>query len=173
MISALIEEWLTKLGISPDILTHYDEPHRFYHNRDHIEDLVGRAVQRGILDDELLLAIVFHDIVYNPKESNNEELSAKLYKETHADYIEDVYQAILDTKTHEPTNKISNILCKLDLHVLYGDFKTFVEFEHKIFKEYQWVDYKTYQEKRVEILTQLKAKPEFIDYVRNRKLNTN
>ena len=44
-----------------------------------------------------------------------------------------------------------------------------MEFEEGIFKEYQFVDYKAYKEKRIEVLTKLGTKQENIDYVANRK----
>lgn len=158
---------LAELGIPKSELMRYDEPHRFYHNLSHIETMISAAKKREILTDELFLAIVFHDIIYNPKANNNEELSAELlYKYMPLNKIK---QAILDTKTHKPTNELSKQLCDLDLAVLWSDYETFIDFEHKIFKEYQWVDYNIYKEKRLEILSDLGINPEWLNYVKSRK----
>lgn len=162
-----ISKKLTDLGIPQNILERYNEPHRFYHNREHIEVMLSEAKEQNILTDELFLAIVFHDIIYDPKANDNEELSVKLL----CDYVNNkqISQAILDTKTHKPTNKLSKQLCDLDLGVLKGSFETFIDFENKIFKEYQWVDFNLYKEKRLEVLQSLNVKSEWLDYVRYRK----
>lgn len=158
---------LSELGIPQAELIRYDEPYRFYHNREHIETMIVNARKRNILTDELFLAIVFHDIIYNPKANDNEELSAELF----CKYVQNdkVKQAILDTKSHNPTSELSKQLCDLDLGILWSDYETFIDFEHKIFKEYQWVDYKIYKEKRLEILSDLGINPEWLNYVKNRK----
>lgn len=39
-ILEFIKNKLSELNINPDILTKYDEPHRFYHTYEHIEDLI-------------------------------------------------------------------------------------------------------------------------------------
>jgi len=151
------------------LLEKYNEPHRHYHTWEHIEDLLEKAHKQGILSDDLFLAIVFHDIIYNPKNNDNEELSAELfYKHIKNDVVR---QAILDTKTHKPSNKIGEQLCLLDLSGLHGDFKSFIETEHKIFKEYAFVDLETYKEKRIEILEGFGIRKQFADYIRFRKPN--
>lgn len=169
----LVIQRLVKLGINKEVLNRYDEPHRFYHNWEHIEKMLysamGEIQTLYVLNDSLFLAIVFHDIIYDPKANDNEEKSAELFSSYMLD--DEIANAILDTKTHKPTGSISEQLCKLDLEVLYGDFQSFVDFENKIFKEYQFVDYKIYKEKRIEILQSLNTKPEFINYVKSRTPN--
>lgn len=162
-----IKEILKNRNIPEDIVYKYSETHRYYHNLDHILDMIKSAYEKKILTNSLLLAIIFHDIIYNPKRKNNEELSAELFYQ----YIKDdeIKQAILDTKTHKPTNELARQLIELDLEVLYKDFKTFKDYEDKIFKEYQFVDFKTYKEKRIGILKSFNVNPEWINYVRYRE----
>ncbi|MCK9446108.1 adenylyltransferase/cytidyltransferase family protein [bacterium] len=156
------------------ILNHYNETHRYYHNIDHIIDMIESALFQDEnfnninVDEDLLLAILYHDIIYDPKSKNNEQKSADLFKKYHPDNDE-VYNAILETDNHMPTTILSEILSKLDLEILYQDYNTFVEYEDKIFKEYQFVDYKTYKEKRIQILEDFGVESIFIDYVRNKK----
>lgn len=156
------------------ILNHYNEPHRYYHNIDHIIDMIESALFQDEnfnninVDEDLLLAILYHDIIYDPKSKNNEQKSADLFKKYHPDN-DDVYNAILETENHMPTTILSEALSKLDLEILYQDYNTFVEYEDKIFKEYQFVDYKTYKEKRIQILQDFAVESIFIDYVRNKK----
>lgn len=170
MINYSAIERLIALGVNREEVLRYNEPFRFYHNWSHIESMLKLAHVKNIpLTDELFLAIVFHDIIYNPKLNDNEERSAELLYS----YIEnnDIKQAILDTKTHKPQSELSKQLCSLDLDVLNSDYETFIDFENKIFKEYQFVDYKTYKEKRLDVLMGLGFNPEYLNYVKYRKPN--
>ena len=149
----------------------YNEPHRYYHNWDHVLDLMNKAIEQNIVSTDLIIAIVYHDVVYDPRRNDNEERSLDFYNFSEHNKI--VRDAILNTKEHLVTdNEISNQLNSLDMSVLHGDFKTFMEYEHKIFKEFQYVDYDTYKEKRVEFLKTVEGiNPSFIEYVENRKPN--
>lgn len=164
-------KWLLNhKGIPMNVLDRYNEPHRYYHNSDHIVRMVDQSVEQGIVSEKLTLAIAFHDIIYDPKRSDNEERSAELFYS----FIQDneIAEAIRETKDHNPKTKLGKQLCDLDLDILYrNDFQSFIDFEHKIFKEYQWVEYSIYKEKRIEILTNLGVSPEFINYVRYRSPN--
>lgn len=170
----LIEFVFTSHGFSikqTEIMNAYMEPHRFYHNWFHIETLLDKAKENKILTQELLLAIIFHDIVYDPKAIDNEEKSAELFTRYFSRHMahDEIVEAILETKNHNPKTELGKQLCELDLEILNSDFETFIEFEHNIAKEYQFVDYSIYREKRIEILTQLGVKEEYINYVRTRK----
>lgn len=158
---------LNKYNIFDDILLKYDESHRFYHNWDHIQYMLDLAEKGDILTDKLHLAILFHDIVYDPKEKDNEEKSANYFYSFIQD--EEIKQAILDTKHHKPSNVLSKQLCYLDLYNLYNDFDVFYDNSMKIFKEYQFVDFKIYKEERKKMLesygvasTYIKALDKFI-----------
>jgi pantetheine-phosphate adenylyltransferase len=145
----------------------YNEEHRYYHTLEHINYMLNKAEENYELSDDLLIAIIFHDVIYDPKSTNNELESAKLFKKYSRNKIKNedlIYQAILDTKNHIPTegNNISKLLIKYDLEILFCDFDELIEFERKIFKEYQFVDYSIYKEKRIEVLTKL-AKQYYID----------
>ena len=59
--------------IIDDIFNRLNEPHRYYHNWNHIEYMFKIARKLGIeLTDELVLAIIFHDIIYDPLAKDNE-----------------------------------------------------------------------------------------------------
>lgn len=166
-VNRIIHDILRKYYIPAIELLRYNESHRYWHNLDHIRNMVTNALAKNILTDELLLAIIFHDIIYNPKLDNNEELSAELFSK----YVDNelIKQAILDTKTHEPKSQLSKNLCYLDLMTLWGDYETFIDFENKIFKEYQFVDYKAYKSKRIQVLSDLGLVPaERLNYIKYR-----
>jgi pantetheine-phosphate adenylyltransferase len=159
------------------ILDKYDESHRHYHNFEHIFRLFELYFEKynANINNDICDAIVFHDIIYDPFSSTNEFDSAEFYKANIDNFNQDVYDAILSTKDHKPVNSISEILIKLDLHdLLYGDMRTLIENEYKIFKEYQFVDLKIYNEERCRILRNLgnTKNIEFLTgYIENRKVN--
>ena len=72
-----------------DIVDRYSEPHRHYHNWNHIQYMLdkfnkikNREKIKGCIDKEAIYyAILFHDIIYDPKSKTNEEDSANYLKE--------------------------------------------------------------------------------------------
>lgn len=160
---------LNKYNIPVEVLDHYKEPHRYYHNINHIKTMINNIENPEYkTQDEfykLVLAIIFHDIIYDPYECNNEEQSVELLKQYigfHNDYPE-IAEAILSTKSHKPNNNLSVELNKLDLQILYGNIGNFIQYDRQIFKEYQYVEYSYYKEKRSQILRSLDVNPLYIE----------
>jgi len=145
------------------IIGRYNEPHRHYHNTSHLLELL-EAIQGCGCDAKMKLSLslvaIFHDAVYDPRKKDNEEKSAELAevflskiglsKETQANIV----QAILDTKNHHlAKTELSKQFCRMDLNsLLHGDFARLMSDEKKIFKEFQYVDVKTYKENREKFL---------------------
>lgn len=170
----IIVEHLVKLNLNVDwfneVLIRYDESHRVYHTDDHIADMIKDANCTNMLTDDLLLAIVFHDAVYERGSTMDEEDSAELMQKVldgkiSKKRIDEIYDAILSTKDHKGVSKLSDDLITLDLATILGDYKTFVIANRKIFKEYQHVDFADYKEGQIKILKRLGAKKDFIQYV--------
>jgi len=123
--------------------TLYTEPHRFYHNLGHIEDLLSIAESEGKYSHEMVTTILFHDAVYYPQSKFNEELSAALYRydfRSAADLR--VVEAIIASKNHlDPVNEdlapwVLNFL-DYDLAGLAGN--KFEENSAKIYLEFHKV----------------------------------
>ncbi len=62
-----------------DIITHYQEPHRHYHNITHLyecllwfDDIQDKLHRK----DLVLLALFYHDVIYDSKSHHNEKDSA-------------------------------------------------------------------------------------------------
>ncbi|MEO6303798.1 MAG: adenylyltransferase/cytidyltransferase family protein [Bacteroidia bacterium] len=173
-----ISNRLQKLGFSDTVINRYDEPHRFYHTTSHLLDVLQQLSKVQDFDDELFLAAVYHDAIYDPQSFENEECSANLFLEeakkttvTKAQK-DSINLMILDTKKHNPSNDKSQLLIKADLNILEQPLDKLIEYEHQIFKEYQFVDYKVYQPKRIEVLKGLNVNGKLnslIEYVTYRK----
>jgi pantetheine-phosphate adenylyltransferase len=169
---------LKQLGFSDSVLKRYEEHHRYYHTTTHLLDVIWQLSKLENFDDELFLAAVYHDAVYDPQANDNEEKSANLFleeaKNTSLNKLqkETIHQLILDTKTHKPSSEKSKHLVKADLNILDQPLSKLIEYEHQIFKEFQFIDYKVYQPKRIEVLTQLNINGKLnslIEYVTYRK----
>lgn len=173
-----ISNRLMLLGFSDAVLGRYNEAHRFYHTTAHLLDVVTQLSKLEVFDDELFLAAVYHDAIYNPQATDNEEKSAELFieeaKSTNFNKLQkdSIHKLILDTKTHKPSSDKSQLLIKADLNILDQTLSKLIEYEHQIFKEFQFVDYTVYQPKRIEVLKGLNVNGKLnslIEYVTFRK----
>jgi pantetheine-phosphate adenylyltransferase len=173
-----VSKRLDSLKFPLEVLDCYRESHRFYHTTQHLLDVVSQLAKVENFDDELFLAAVYHDAVYNPKASDNEEASANLFVEHSKksdlsnQQINNIKQFILDTKTHKASSDKSNLLIEADLNILKRPFNKLLEYEKQIFKEFQFVDYKIYQPKRLEVLKNLNKNgnlDSLIEFVKQRK----
>ena len=132
----------------------YVEPHRFYHNLDHIASMIrhfhlwkGKAgIEISDRDAERIYkAIVWHDVIYQikPKEpGDNERLSAICY-EAHSReskiYDRKVSEMILATADHFSDNEydpITSFLLDLDLCTFSWEIGNFMEVNRNIDREY-------------------------------------
>jgi predicted metal-dependent HD superfamily phosphohydrolase len=122
----------------------YIEPHRFYHNKDHLELLFSKILHYKHTNNYVILGLttIFHDIVYNPRQNNNEERSAQLFLEyinhnlLSAKDLNQIYQNILDTKDLNISNEFND----LDREILTSNnIKELLDYEYKIFQEYKFL----------------------------------
>lgn len=129
------------------LLDAYAEKQRHYHDSSHIENMLRLSetyAQQLKQHDVVALAILYHDIIYDPLKSDNEERSAdravddltgqKLPQET----IREVKRFILATKKHEePAGE--NDLCfflDFDLSALGASWEVYAAYAANIRKEY-------------------------------------
>jgi pantetheine-phosphate adenylyltransferase len=150
---------LRSLGVPGKLIECYHEPHRFYHTLGHLVDIYHQLEERGLAENKvMLLATIYHDVIYNPKSSTNEEDSAEYFMHTYegdAQLKQEVYDIIIDTKTHQPRSKLSAVFCDVDLNILKQPLHKLLIYEDQIFKEFQFADFSLY---RVKALQQLQAK---------------
>ena len=97
--------------VLPDnVITAYTEPHRKYHDIDHLHYMINRLLAffphlNKETIDCILWATMYHDIVYNipaSPDGTNEDLSADLFLKDHGDHTwaEYIAIAIRHTRTH-------------------------------------------------------------------------
>ena len=121
----------------------YKEPHRKYHNTDHIESILSKiplfVEAYNVNEEEVeLLTIIawYHDVVYKPGSSWNEADSAQtLVDHFGYDMFSDPIQTILGTKYHtDPRSFLEAIFYDLDLADMGKD--SYVENSYKIREEF-------------------------------------
>lgn len=142
------------------LVTAYREPQRFYHTLQHVEECLDHLDRAPCARSALVeMALWFHDAVYDPKSSDNEERSAALAAAALKDgcvpgpTAAEAQRLILLTKTHQPGEGADDaILIDIDLAILGADESRFEEYERQIRREYSWVAEDVYRARRTAIL---------------------
>ena len=166
-----LERWnglLSTLGLPEDAATFaaldaaYREPHRHYHTTRHIDDCLEKfdglrngAEQPGAIE----LALWFHDAIYLPYGSGNEEKSAEwalrfLRGAGAGDVLGlRVHGLIMATRHDAVANDGDTaILIDVDLSILGSERERYDAFEKEIRREYRWVPRPLYRRERRRIL---------------------
>jgi predicted metal-dependent HD superfamily phosphohydrolase len=149
-----------------ELVAAYTAPGRHYHNLMHIEDCLGAlarvdnlsAAEREILSE----AIWWHDVVYDPTRTDNEELSARLAgQHIRPDLRQEVGRLIRLTKTHhvDPDDRLGAILISIDLSILGTEPARYDAYAAAIRKEFAHVPDRDYRTGRCMVLNQFAARP--------------
>lgn len=151
---------------SNELIAAYQAPNRHYHNLAHIEDCLAAlstvedlsAADRNVLTQ----AIWWHDVVYDPTRSDNEERSAELAETSVAgDIGNEVGRLIRLTKTHrvEPGDRLGALLVSIDLSILGADRPRYEAYAAAIRREYAHVPDEAYRSGRSDVLRRFMAMP--------------
>ena len=158
---------LTPNQAMPDlqaVLNAYAEPQRHYHTVQHLQECLQwwqRCQEQMQIPAEVALALFYHDIVYDPKRSDNELQSANtmlahLQPHLPSDSTERIYRWILATAHHSspapPTDDDVKWVLDIDLGILSADAERFQEYERQIRMEYRHVPQLIYRYKRRQLL---------------------
>jgi predicted metal-dependent HD superfamily phosphohydrolase len=148
---------------------HYSEPHRAYHNLRHIKECfeeLDSVVNEAKDHAALALALWFHDVIYDPHRSDNEEQSAALMLKTCAEAgisertLSSSHALILATKAHTGSGHPDiPLIVDIDLSILGKNPERFDEYENQIRQEYSWVPQQVFSAKRAEILQNFLRRP--------------
>ncbi len=139
----------------------YSEPHRHYHNLDHIAACLDEFTEVEHLIQHpfnVWLSIWFHDVVYDPKAHDNEERSVDYAKNalreiTSEGLIEIVSLLILATRhDRHAIDHDAKFIQDIDLAILGGERDRFDEYEEGIRREYAWVPENRFRKGRADIL---------------------
>ena len=123
------------------MLSAYSEPHRHYHTLAHIGAVVAHAEhlrEHLQMPDTVLLALFFHDVIYDAARQDNETRSADLLRELLPDIdTERAGAMIVATKHHAATSDPdTNLLLDIDMSILGADWPAYRAYAEGVYHEY-------------------------------------
>lgn len=159
------------MSVLTTLIACYDEPHRHYHNLSHLQGVLGwvetllaagAPVRRP---DHVRLAAWFHDIVYDPMATDNEERSAAYTEALLAlcgavsPTRRHVGDLVRMTAAHEPGDDLDAVvLADADLAILAADPPTYGAYVEAIRAEYAHVEQAVFDEGRATFLRGMLAR---------------
>lgn len=143
-----------------EIEDNYSSRSRYYHNLEHIENMLAELnkIKSDVVDlDCLLFAIYYHDIIYKSTKGNNEHQSALKFEnkiaKTTFDKIGKCMMQIEATKEHKLSeDHDTNILLDIDLSVLGKSHEEYMKYIQNIRKEYSIYPDFVYKKGRKKVL---------------------
>jgi predicted metal-dependent HD superfamily phosphohydrolase len=169
------QDLMKSLGLAENHAVHgqlisaYCESQRHYHNLRHLEACFFHFEQvKGwlIAPAEVLLALWFHDAVYQPHSTKNELHSALWLRDVLENgdrppaQIERICGHVLATQNHCAGEDLDRqFLLDIDLAILGSATDAFFQFDAKIRREYLWVPAETYHQQRLAVLTTFLERP--------------
>lgn len=150
-----------------DIAARYREEQRAYHTLHHIAACFQELDSSGAQASAALeLAVFFHDVVYDPRATDNEEASARYAEsalaklDAPASLRADVSRLVLVTK-HDaaPSAADEQLLVDIDLSILGTEPSTFDVYEREVRQEYAFVPDASFRAGRARVLESFLARP--------------
>jgi predicted metal-dependent HD superfamily phosphohydrolase len=177
-VSALVgfEAWAALAGDSPTSRTEWaalvaawSEPHRRYHDLAHLAavlGIVGELAAEAADPDAVRLAAWYHDVVYDPRRGDNEEVSAERARAGLRGLVDEarvaeVVRLVLLTAGHdpEPGDADGAVLCDADLAVLASPPEAYAGYASAVRQEYGHLPDEVFAAGRAAVLEQLLALP--------------
>ncbi|MFD8149884.1 hypothetical protein ACFY3O_30750 [Streptomyces sp. NPDC001046] len=149
-----------------NLLARWQEPARRYHTAEHLTAVLDRVdeLERYARDPDVVrLAAWFHDAVYLPDRSENEERSARLAERALPEAgvpdrkVAEVARLVRLTVTHDPAgdDPDGQVLCDADLAVLASPPSAYAAYTAAVREEYHFVPNAAFRAGRAAILRQL------------------
>ncbi|MFI0241579.1 hypothetical protein [Streptomyces sp. NPDC016845] len=153
-----------------NLLSRWAEPQRRYHTTQHLAAVLDRVdlLEDHAADPALVrLAAWFHDAVYRPDRSENEERSAALAERALTEAglpeaaVTEVARLVRLTTGHDPAGGDTNgeTLCDADLAILASPPEAYAAYTKAVREEYAFVPDEAFREGRAAVLRQLLALP--------------
>ncbi|MCX4666206.1 hypothetical protein OG453_05930 [Streptomyces sp. NBC_01381] len=153
-----------------NLLARWSEPQRRYHTTAHLSAVLDHidVLEEHADDPELVrLAAWFHDAVYLPERSTNEERSARLAERALVEAglsersVAEVARLVRLTVSHDPADGDLNgeTLCDADLAILAAAPDAYAAYAAAVREEYAFVPDDAFREGRAAVLRQLLALP--------------
>jgi predicted metal-dependent HD superfamily phosphohydrolase len=153
-----------------DLLERYDQPHRAYHDKRHLAEVVAAVALLAEHAHDLsavMLAAWWHDAVYEVGAGDNEEASAALATATLAGWDADPDRTLLvgdlvrSTLSHDPPAFLTDalVLCDADLAILASPPNRYAVYTEDVRREYAAVAREDFDRGRAALLQGLLDRP--------------
>jgi predicted metal-dependent HD superfamily phosphohydrolase len=166
-----MEQWLRLLPGAPELgrnlLERWSQPHRHYHTVDHLAAVlavVDRFADLAAEPDDVRLAAWFHDAVYDPRATDNEERSAVLAETElprHGRPAANVARLVRLTAGHDVGSDDADgaLLADADLAILAASPDVYDRYTVDVRREYAHVPDELFRIGRATVLRDLAALP--------------
>lgn len=142
------------------ITERYTKPRRHYHNLEHLSNLLTLCDRMGIEDNDIVLALFYHDVIYNPKFANNEERSAAFARRSlervgmERGRAERVGAMVQATRDHLSGNYdlSTELFLDLDMAILGAEPIDYRVYSDGVKSEYSWIPEDLYRRNRRKFL---------------------
>lgn len=156
--------------LEADLLARWSEPHRRYHDVDHLHAVLARVdllAAEAEDPDVVRLAAWFHDAVYDPRSTDNESRSAALARDLlpgiglAPQRVLEVARLVELTATHDPEAGDSDgaVLSDADLAVLASPPAAYARYAAGVRAEYHHLDDPAFAAGRSAVLRALLDRP--------------
>lgn len=150
-----------------EVAAHYGENGRFYHTLSHVHHVLTTVeTLEPAPSPALQLAAWLHDVIYDPRRSDNEAASAAFARRLLRRWaqpqalVQRVSALILATKTHAAGDDWETaVLLDADLAILGAEWETYQAYARAIRREYHFVSPEAYRSGRVAVLQRFLQRP--------------
>lgn len=119
------------LDVFGDMILHYEEEHRQYHNVGHLKDLVNQFEEHRnkfkSKEKAVIAALLFHDVIYECQPKDDEIASAEYARivltelGVEEDVINTTVSIIMTTSNHKATDYETQLFLDMDMSILASD----------------------------------------------------
>jgi predicted metal-dependent HD superfamily phosphohydrolase len=150
-----------------DLVDRWSQPHREYHTLEHLDRMLSIVDDHAELAEDantVRLAAWFHDAVYDPDASDNEERSALLAREVldalalPPERIREVVRLVLLTAGHRvrPDDRNGSLMADADLAILAAEPDEYDAYARAVRREYAHVPQEAFRAGRALVCESLR-----------------
>jgi len=144
----------------------YQEPHRHYHNLTHIAASLEELDATGEETPELEGAIWFHDVIYDPTQSDNEEASIVWFENATAGWLGSETRSVIarlisatDFRSPRSENADEALMVDIDLAILSADWIAYDAYRRSVRREYEHVPEDAFRAGRAKVMASFLQQP--------------
>lgn len=167
-------EWCAKLGAEHwlsnnlwlELKSCYGEAHRKYHTLEHIAASLTELDTLSASSSAVEGAIWFHDVIYDPRCSDNEDASIAWFRQATQKWmdpslVKDISSLITvtDFRRSASSDPFHQIMVDIDLAIFSAEESIYDDYARAIRSEYSHVDEDSYRKGRGEVMELFLSRP--------------